>query len=128
MPGSLTYSSPSTVMPYSLCSAFAEDRIWACLMSEPYADGRTQASVLVAQPRRSWTLTKTLTYTEWIAFKAFYEARRCVDAFYWYPIKTQYDASGVSTTGRYTVRFHGALQQTTGIARFVVSIQLIEIV
>jgi hypothetical protein len=129
MPGSLALATPTTVLPWSLTSQWQEDTYWATIQSEVYPDGSEQLSVQVAQPRRSWALTKRLNYTEWIALRDFFEARKGgFEPFYFYTDKGFYDALGVNTTGRYTVRFDGPLQSEYGLSRFVISLRLVEVV
>ena len=128
MPSSLQLAQPATVLPWSLCSSFQANYYWPVVTSELYPDGRVQQLVQAAQPRHSWSLSKKLAYTDWATLKAFYEARKGgLEPFYFYPERLHYDATGVSTTGRYTVRFNGQLQMQYNFSRFLISLQLMEI-
>ena len=128
MPASLALAQPTTVMPFSLCRSFVEDRLWTNIISEPYPDGRTQGRVQVGQPRRSWTITQRLSFTQYNTLHTFYNARKgMLEPFYWYPLQTDYDATGTSLTGRYTVRFNGSLSAEYLPGKQTLNIQLIEV-
>ncbi len=128
MPGSLQLAQPSTVLPNTFCTSFVETTAWTIVQPNTYPDGRVQTNLQVSQPRHAWALAKRLTYSQFNTLKTFYEARSGgLQPFYFYPDPANFDASGTSTTGRYTVRFDGAFQHTYGLARFDVSVSLIEI-
>ena len=76
-----------------------------------------------------------MTATQLAALASFFEAHGGgLTPFYFYnpweatPIGSNYDATGASLTGRYTVVFRGDWQQTTGLARTdVPQLQLVEV-
>jgi phage-related protein len=117
MPGTLLYAAPATVLPQSLWAAFVLTDTWPTVC-DPYPDGNFQVRCDGVNPRLAWKLTRKLTYAKWTALKAFWEAQRGGYApFYFYPMFANYDATGVSATGRYTVRFDGQFPSTFGLAR-----------
>jgi len=130
MPGSLPLTTPpvGVVLPFALASAFAQTITWPVVPSGPYADGRVQQRVDGIVSRRSWLLTRRLTYTEWGLLKDFYAARKGpLEPFYCYFTKAEHDPTGVSTAGRYLVRFEGGLSAEYQMSRHVASLQLIEV-
>ena len=128
MPGSLTLASPTTVMPKSLCAAFSEQREFPLRSSGPYVDGSSQRATLATVGRRSWSLSKRLTFTEWQALETFWEAcKGPLTPFYWYPLASQHDDTGVATNGRFTVRFVGSLSRNYAPGRLEVSLGLIQV-
>ena len=60
MPGNVQGAAPSGVMPYSLCTAFAEAREYAQLQAQ-YHDGTTERSQLAQTSRRTFKLAQRLT-------------------------------------------------------------------
>lgn len=128
MPGSVAAAVPSTVMPYSLCSAWKETRTRPCRISGPYPDGRSQRAVLATVSRYEWELSKQLTYAEWTALQQFFVDRGgSLEPFYFYPEKIAWDATGNSVFGRWTVRFNGSLSRTFQMSRQQASLSLIEV-
>jgi hypothetical protein len=136
MPGSVANAAPTTVLPWSLCKAFSHSREYAVNDNE-YRDGSSQrglfVGLLVATSRKSWKTSRRLTPSTLAAFRTFYDARKGPhQPFYFYnPWETSpkfsYDATGVKTTGRYTVRFVGTWEQMVGLGRADVNIAIIEI-
>ncbi|MEN6532169.1 MAG: hypothetical protein ABFD89_00805 [Bryobacteraceae bacterium] len=132
MPGSVANAAPVTVLPEGLCAAFEHSREWAVIDNE-YQNGESQRSYLSATSRKKWTLTKRLTATQLGTLRTFYEARGGPkEPFYFYdPYETSpkfsYDATGATTTGRYTVRFNGKWNQSSSLGRSEVSLELIEL-
>jgi len=137
MPGSIANAAPATVLPQTLCSAFKHSRAYPLLLNE-YRDGEAQRSLLAASSRKSWSLSKRLDATELDTLRTFVEARKGQrEPFYFYEpyepatgraIGSNYDASGVSTQGRYVVRFTGDWAQSiAGPGRFDVEIGLLEL-
>jgi hypothetical protein len=128
MPGSLQLAQPATVMPYSLCRAFAESREFPVDESGPYVDGRSQRAVSGTVGRRAWQLTKALTLVQWELLVDFYGERRgAAEPFYWYPLAAHHDATGESSTGRFTVRFDGYLARTFALGLQSASLRLIQV-
>ena len=127
MPGSVALAAPSTVLPNTLCSAFEEVRAFAT-RENGYPNGDYQAAAVSTTARRQWALGKRLTVAQWETLRQFFVARKGpLQPLYWYPLRSQYDASGASTTGRITVRFDGSLSRTYEMGRQGVSLRLIEI-
>ncbi len=132
MPGSVANAAPSTVLPQSLCTAFAHERAYPLVENE-YKDGSSQRTVLATTSRKRWRLSKRLTPTQLQELRDFYDARQGpVEPFYFYdPYETNpkfsYDPTGEAVAGRYTVRFDGEWKQFSGPGRSDVSIELIEL-
>lgn len=136
MPGSVANASPTTVMPQTLCSAFVESREWSVEINE-YVDGSSQRTARTTTSRKRFQIGKRLNATQLLALRTFWDARKGpVEAFYFYnpfeasvgaAIGSNYDPSGVGTTGRYRVRFEGAWQQQMGMARGEASVELVEL-
>lgn len=133
MPGNVANAVVAGVMPESLCYAFEAIREWAVL-ENLYVDGVSQRAVRTTTSRKAWSITKRLTASELEELRDFFEARRGIEAFYFYDgtetsPKWTYDESGVATIGRYTVVFHEkSWSQVVGIgARGEVSLTIIEV-
>ena len=132
MPGSVQNAAPATVLPQSLCRTFVHQRAYPLIENE-YKNGESQRSVLAANSRRQWRLAKRLTPAALIELRNFFDARNgSTEPFYFYdPYDTNpkfsYDPTGVATVGRYIVRFNGDWQQSSGLGRSDVSIDLIEL-
>lgn len=140
MPGAIASASVPVVsgnpivFPQSLCKSFTEARTVDARFLE-YHDGTTERMALVATSRREWKLTKRLTPSALATLKAFWLAHT-IDAFYFYnpnePASghlpgSNYDATGASLTGRYTVRFVSEWSEQIFIPRTEVDVQLIEV-
>ena len=132
MPGSVLNAVPATVLPQSLCRTFVHERAYPLIENE-YKNGESQRSVLATNSRRRWRLAQRLTPTALQTLRDFFDARNgSTEAFYFYdPYDTNpkfsYDPTGVATTGRYTVRFNGDWQQSSGLGRSDVQIELLEL-
>lgn len=133
MPGSVVNAVPATVLPQSLCRAFAHAREYALLENE-YRNGESQRGLLASTSRKRWRLGKRLTPTSLQQLRDFYDARKGPqEPFYFYdPYETipkfSYDPTGTATQGRYTTRFEGAWEQSVGLRRGDVEISLVEVV
>ena len=132
MPGNVaSYGSGLDVLPNQTVSAFAETRTYETVMNG-YPDGWAQVRALVTLSRKRFVQERPLTATAMAALLAFYLAH-IGQAFYFYdlaltsPIYT-YDATGVSTTGRYTVRFDGTWSETMMLGRWHCGVSLVEVV
>jgi phage-related protein len=140
MPGSVanavipTVSGHPLVFPFALSTAFTETQSVAARVNE-YHDGTTQRMATVATVRRSWKLTERLTPAAMATLRAFMLAYPTT-AFYFYNPKepgtgqvegSNYDATGSSPTGRYTVRLAGDLTEQSYIPRTDVGVDLVEI-
>lgn len=126
MPGSVANATPSTVMPNSLSTAFSEQRYFTTRVNE-YRGGEAQRMLLVATSRRTFVQTKRLDPTALLALRAFRDTVKH-GAFWFYHCKEGvYDATGVLTAGRYTVRFEGDWNQTSYIPRTEAQVSLVEV-
>ena len=132
MPGSVQNAVPLTVLPQSLCRAFAHERAYPLVENE-YRNGESQRSVQAATSRMRWRLAKRLPPVQLQTLRSFYEARNGpTEPFYFYdPYETNpkfsHDPTGQALAGRYTVRFEGEWNQSVGLGRADVSIELIEL-
>ena len=136
MPGptggdSIATAVPVGVLPFSLYTKFTMTREWKSIVNE-FHDGRRQSRSMLqatgAQSRRSWKLTKRLTPAAMATLRAFWESH-ATDSFYFYDSyeSSSYDETGVTTEGRYTVRFvNQDFVSTVTWPRSEVSIELIE--
>lgn len=111
MPDSVANAAPATVMPLSLSRAFEHSRAYT-IEGNDYPDGRNQRRVRTASSRRSWALSKRMTPTLLVELRDFFDARKGgTEPFYFYdPFDGTHDPTGVSGTGRFTVRFDGDWQ------------------
>jgi len=120
------------VLPQSLCRTFVHERAYPLIENE-YKNGESQRSVLATNSRRRWRLAKRLTPAALQTLRDFFDARNgSTEPFYFYdPYDTNprfsYDPTGVVTVGRYTVRFNGDWQQSSGLGRSDVQIELLEL-
>jgi len=132
MPGSVENAAPSTVLPWSLSTAFVRSQEYPVLDNE-YAGGESQRSVLASTSRKRWRLAKRLAPTELVALRDFYEARKGPqEPFYFYDPwdaspKFSYDPTGQATPGRYAVRFEGGWEQNVNVGLGEVSLGLVEV-
>ena len=132
MPGSVLNAAPATVLPQSLCRTFVHERVYPLIENE-YKNGESQRSVLATNSRRRWRLAKRLPPSALQTLRDFFDARNgSTEPFYFYdPYDTNpkfsYDPTGVVTVGRYTVRFNGDWQQSSGLGRSDVQIELLEL-
>ena len=131
MPGNVaSYGSGLDVLPNQVVSAFGETRTYETVMNG-YADGRSQVRAIQTISRKRFTQERPVTYAQKAALLAFYLAHIGI-AFYFYdlaltsPIYT-YDATGVSTTGRYTVRFDGTWSEAMALGRWHCGLSLVEV-
>lgn len=135
MPGNVAVSSPSGVFPQTLSTSFTEDRSYLELQSM-YHDGTIQRSQLATTSRRSFRLSKRLSFTEYATLKALWDSNgNTIPMFFYCPfdavgaIGSNYDATGASVVGRVTVVFRMSVWVgTSALARVeVLDIQLIEV-
>jgi phage-related protein len=136
MPGNVANAAPATVLPQNLCRAFTESLEIPVLKNE-YRGGETQRRNQASTVRKSWKLAQRLAPSALTTLRSFWEARKGgAEAFYFYnpyepaagqKIGSNYDATGVSTTGRYTVVFVGSWSESVGLARADVNIGLLEV-
>ena len=132
MPGSVQNAAPLTVMPSSLSRSFAHERAYPVVESE-YRNGESQRSVLAANSRKRWRLTKRLTPAQLGVLRDLYDARKGpTEPFYFYdPYETNpkfsWDPAGQALAGRYTVRFDMNWTQNAGLGRTDIEIALVEL-
>ncbi len=132
MPGSVQHAAPATVLPPTLCVAFARAQEYPAIENE-YRNGESQRSVQANNSRKRWRLAKRLTPGQLQTLRDFYTARNGpVEPFYFYdPYETNpkfsWDPTGTATTGRYTVRFDCEWSQSSMPGRSDVSIELVEL-
>lgn len=128
MPGSVALAVPLTVLPYGLSESFVETHEWPTVTSQAYADGAVQVRSDGSLPRRSWTLTQRWEFGDIDDLLDFWDDRKGPhEPFYFYPLLADHDPTGASTTGRYRVRFEGSIQREYMMARWPVSLKLVEI-
>lgn len=135
MPGSVANAVATEVLPQVLCRAFTSSRDWIC-DENTYRNGESQRNARVSTSRKSWQIAPALTAAQWATMIAFIEARRHVEAFFFYdpfepaggqPVGSNFDATGVSTQGRYTVVARGAVEAELNIPRGVMGLTLVEV-
>ncbi|MGE5487286.1 MAG: DUF2460 domain-containing protein [bacterium] len=132
MPGSVANAAPATVLPPTLCVAFARAQEYPAIENE-YRNGESQRSVQANNSRKRWRLAKRLTPAQLQALRSFYEARKGpVEPFYFYdPYETNpkfsWDPTGANPTGRYIVRFDSEWSQSSMPGRSDVSVELVEL-
>ena len=132
MPGSVQNAAPATVLPQSLCRAFAHEREYPLVENE-YRNGESQRSAQAAASRKRWRLTKRLAPAALQALREFYDARKGpAEPFHFYdPYETNpkfsCDPTGQAIAGRYIVRFNSDWQQSCGPGRSDVQLELVEL-
>jgi hypothetical protein len=130
MPGSVQVAAPTYVLPVSLSRAFTEVREYGVL-GNSYPDGSSQRSLETTTSRKRFAIGKRLTATEVATLRAFYEARLGPhQPFYFYnPRETDppFMLNPTGVIGRYSVRFDGVWEQSSGPSRSEVSIELVEL-
>lgn len=128
MPGNVASATASVVMPLVLCSSFQRSERWRAL-SNSYANGEHEAKELVTNSRRSWDLAASLTAAALVDLRNFYVDRNGqLKTFYFYDVNEgAHDATGVSATGRYIVRFAGAWSHTRQLGRLPATFALLEL-
>lgn len=134
MPGNVSLADASAVLPQTLCKEFTYERDYPVQINE-YADGSSQREIMATNSRKRWTIKRRLTATEMAALRDFYEARGA-DPFFFYdpfepadgqPIGSNWDETGVSLQGRFTVRFQGAFSQDMDLGLGEVALELVEL-
>jgi len=132
MPSILAAASVSptaTVFPNSLSTSFTESQVYPLLTTPPYHDGTVERSLIVdgvnaARAAREWQISKRLTTAQLTTLRTFWRVtvQGGLRPFYFYPVMSQYDATGVSTTGRVTCFFRGAWSETILMGRHDVAV------
>lgn len=131
MPGNVQNAAATLVLPAGLCSAYSQSREWAC-DSNQYRSAEWQVRSRTATSRRTWRQSRRLTAAALVTLRNFYDSVGGPwKPFYFYDLQDQpggtYDATGVATTSRYTVRFEGEWGQTMSLARGEAGLVLVEI-
>ncbi len=100
MPGNIDNAAPNGVMPFALCTAFAESREYVQLQSQ-YHDGTIQRSQLAQTSRHTFTLAQRLTAAQVAALKAFWDSQQggATPFVFYNLIEGTYDPTGNSTHG-----------------------------
>ncbi len=109
-------ANPTTVMPFTLCSAFRRSQAWAN-DTNTYQNGEYQAQYLVSTSRKRWDLEKHLVAADVSELRAFYLSQKgghveftFYDVYETDPLFS-YDETGTELDGRYAVRFDGPWDQ-----------------
>lgn len=139
MPGSVANAvvgTPARVLPRMLCTSFRRLQTRAIEINE-YAGGESQRASRADSSRKRWELGLRLTDTALVALREFYETcKGPLEAFYYYDpfdvaagqaIGSNWDATGATVTGRYTVRFDGGWEQSMGLALGDAGVALVEL-
>jgi len=132
MPGSVQNATPTTVLPHGLCRAFVHSREYPLLDNE-YRNGESQRSVQAVTSRKRWRLAKRLTPAQLTELRSFFEARSAgLQPFFFYDglessPRWNYDPTGFDPNGRFTVCFVGGWNQSVGLGRADVEIELVEV-
>ena len=132
MPGSVQNAAPTTVLPQSLCRAFAHAREYPVLENE-YKNGESQRSMQAATSRKRWRLAKRLTPSQLTQLRSFFEAHGAgLQPFFFYDglesiPRWNYDPTGLDPNGRFTVRFVSGWNQSVGLGRADAEIEFVEV-
>ncbi len=121
-------------MPQTLSTAFTESRVYVDLQNT-YHDGARHIGLLAQTSRHTFKLSKRLTAAQLSTLKTFWDSvNGGLTPFYFYnpfagvPPGSNYDATGVTTTGRYTVVFKGSWSQQTDLSRSTIgNLELVEV-
>lgn len=129
--GVVSAAAPQGVFPWHLAAAFSRDDSYNILVNN-YIDGECQKRALVETARAGFRLSETLTASQLRELTAFWGSHLTAFPFYFYDVAETanfgYDASGVSTQGRYIVRFDGPFQTQFGLGRIGrANVRLVEV-
>lgn len=131
MPAPVPNATATLVMPFALCRMFRQTRTYPTLVNE-FANGESIREIQATNSRRSWDLAQRLPPSLMTVGRDFHDSvRGGLDPFYFYdPFEStpnfNYDATGASLNGRFTVVFTTAWAQSMGLGRGDVSFSLIE--
>ena len=132
MPGNVAAAAPTTVLPDFVSRSFEYASEFEVDLNY-YADGSGQAKAITTTPRRIWRASaKMMSDAQLTALRSFWLARKCVEPFYFYywrettPLGAV-DNTGVSTVGRYTVKFNGQWSEDFTLGVLHTDIELIEV-
>lgn len=132
MPGSVQNAVPTTVMPASLCRAFARSQEYR-VEENSYKNGESQRRALTSTSRKTWRISKRLPIAAALALREFYDARcGSHEPFCFYdPYETSprftHAPTGQAVIGRYVVRFASEWSQEVTLGRVEMSFELIEV-
>ena len=123
----------SLVMPLSLSRLFENAREYTVFLNE-YVLGESQRRNITTTSRKRWRLAKRLTTAELAALQTFFFARNGSQGVFYFYDGTEttpfwsWDATGVATVGRYTVRFDTPTwRQSVSFQRHETEIALAEV-
>lgn len=134
MPGSVANAVVSEVMPALLASQFTRSDSWA-VQQNRYANGEVESRSQVTSSLRRWEADLIGDAAALADWKDFWEDTKHA-AFYFYdpfepvsgqPIGSNFDATGVATTGRYKVAWEGSWSQQMTLGRFSARMALVEV-
>ena len=134
MPGNVPLADAVEVLPQALCKEFAAARDYPVLVNE-YPCGESQREIMATNSRRSWKQKRRLTAALMTALRTFYDARGADPFFFYDPMEpaeghaigSNWDGTGASLQGRFTVRFQGAFSQDMGLGLGEVGLELVEL-
>ena len=122
MPGTLIKTTPTTVMPQTLCTAFVATHSRWGARENTYPDASSQRDYYygLTEGRRAWQMEKAIPYSDFATLQSFWEAcNGSYQPFYFYdPYDVEdfeepgsnYDPTGVAIAGRYVCRFEGGFR------------------
>ena len=132
MPGSVANASPSGVLPKILAKQFTRISEYPVL-ENVYRNGEFQSGAQSTNPRLRWRFSGKWTNAVRQAFRAFWVARDGpLSPFYMYdpwlavPIFS-HDPTGVSSDGRYIVRFEGPWSDALELGLSGAALELVEV-
>lgn len=122
MPGSVASAAPSGVFPQTLSVSYTETRAYIQLQSMLH-DGTILRGQLAPTSRKTFQLAKRLKASDVATLKSLWDSNGPYKPFFFYnfiegtPPGSNYDPTGNSTVGRYTVVFRQIQWgQTSGLA------------
>lgn len=131
MPAPVPNAAATLVLPFALCRTFRQTRTYPVLVNL-YANGESIREIEATNSRRNWDLAMRLTPTQMTAMRDFFDSVRggLIPFFFYDPFEStpyfNYDATGASLNGRFTVVFTTPWQQSMGLGRGDASFSLIE--
>lgn len=129
MPGNVanaSVGSPVRIMPDHLSRSFTEAREYIGNGND-LNDGTSIRRALTTNSRKYFDREVAIGSVEAAALKVFYEANRHRAFYFYFFAEGTYDATGVSATGRYIVRFDGGFDRVREMGRHAIRIRLAEI-
>lgn len=122
------------VMPWKLARSFVRSQSFP-LITNHYRNGEQQVRALAVGNRKLWEIEVALTAANLTALRDFYVAHSGpLIPFLFYDVTEtspafSYDATGIASTGRWTVRFDSPWEHALGVGqlRGAVGLRLIEV-